>query len=227
MPSFSTVLRVLAGSVVVVLTTTGCVVDNAARKVVSRTDLVNRLASWIDDAYERTYAAHYQLPGGETALIAQSKEPPRAAYDYPGGKLTITTEAITECVTTGSRSSCTVSSPPRYANKPSVEVLRGVSKHGLVTPPVVMNLLTTAALDPDAVIDEHDTTLATRHATCVRVTNADVPDFDTCITTEGVLGSFTGTVDGTKVDITLSRFDDVVDNAAFTLPPGARIDRTV
>lgn len=226
MPTVSTPLRVLTGSIIVVLAAAGCQTLDDAGRVIGRADLVNELAARLDGAGERTYSADYQLPGGKSASIAQSQSPPRAAYIYPGGKLTVTADATTECVSTGGRSTCTLKPPPTYANKPAVAMFQGANARGLVTPPVVINLLTAAALDPDATVEQHDTTVAGRHATCVRVrqvTNAAAPSFDTCITTEGVLGSFAGTVDGTEVDIALSRYREVVDSDAFDLPPGAGV----
>lgn len=226
MPAVSTPYRVLTGSIIVMLAIAGCQTLDDAGRVLGRADLVNELAARLDGAGELTYSADYQLPGGKSASIAQSQSPPRAAYIYPGGKLTVTAEATTECVITDGRNTCTLNPPPRYANKPAVAVFQSANEQGLVTPPVVINLLTAAALDPDATVEQHDTTVAGRHATCVRVrqvTNAAAPDFDTCITTEGVLGSFTGTVNGTAVDLALSRYRDVVDNDAFGLPPGAGV----
>lgn len=226
MPTVSTPLRVLTGSIIAVLAVSGCQALDDAGRVIGRADLVNDLAARLDGAGELTYSADYQLPGGDSATIAQSQTPPRAAYTYPGGKITVTADATTECVIAGRQHTCTLDPPPQNTNKPAVAVFQGANQRGLVTPPVVIGLLTAAALDPDATIEQHDTTVAGRHASCVRVrqvTNSAAPNFDTCITTEGVLGSFTGTVDGTEVDIALSHYRTAVDSAAFDLPAGAGV----
>lgn len=227
MPTVSALLRVLTGSIIAVLAVAGCQTLDDAGRVIGRADLVNELASRLDGASELTYLADYQLPGGQNASIAQSQTPPRAAYTYPGGKLTVTADATTECVAAATaRHTCTLTPPPAYTNKPSVAVFQSANARGLVTPPVVINLLTAAALDPNATVEQHDTTVAGRHATCVKVrqvTNAAAPNFDTCITTEGVLGSFAGAVDGTDVDLALSRYRGVVENSAFELPTGAGV----
>lgn len=226
MPTVSALFRVLTGSTIAVLAVAGCQTLDDAGRVIGRADLVNELAARLDGAGERTYSADYQLPGGQSASIAQSQTPPRAAYTYPGGKLTVTADATTECVAAGTRHTCTLNPPPASTNKPTVAVFQSANARGLVTPPVVINLLTAAALDPNATVEQHDTTVAGRHATCVRVrqvTNAAAANFDTCITTEGVLGSFAGTVDGTEVDIALSRYRDTVESVAFDLPAGAGV----
>lgn len=226
MSAASTSLRVLTGSIIPLLLTTGCQTLDDAGRVISRADLVNDLATRLDQSTKLTYSADYQLRGGQSASIAQAQKPLRAAYTYPGGKLTVTAEATTQCEIQGRTSTCTVAAPPTPSTKPTVALFAAANKQGLVTPPVVINLLTSAALDPDAVIEQHDTTIAGRHATCVRVdqlADAATSAFDACITTEGVLGSFTGVVDGSDFELAMSRYRDAVDSTAFELPPGAGV----
>ncbi|MFI7491309.1 hypothetical protein ACIBXA_23270 [Micromonospora echinaurantiaca] len=222
MPAASTTLRTLAVSVIASLTVTGCQALDDAGRAIGRSDLVNDLAARLDRALELTYSADYQLPGGQTASIAQAQEPARSAYTYPGGRLTVTDEATTRCETTGARTTCTLEAPPAPNSKPSVTVFTEAKRRGLVTPPVVVGMLTEAALDPDAVITQSDTTLAGRHATCVDVRQA-AGNFTACVTTEGALGSFTGQVDGKPVELALSRYRETVDQTAFDLPPGAGV----
>lgn len=222
MPAASTTLRVLAASVIASLTVTGCQALDDAGQALGRADLVNDLAARMDRALEQTWAADYQLTGGQTASIAQTEDPLRSAYTWPAGKITVTQEALTRCATAGGRTSCTVLPPVLTAGKPSVVVYTEVGKHGLITPPAVIRLLTQAALDPAATIIQSDTTLAGHHATCVDVTGAG-DHFTACVTTEGVLGSFTGTLQGKPAELALTRYAETVDAAAFDVPPGAGV----
>ncbi|WP_262287081.1 hypothetical protein [Micromonospora sp. MA102] len=222
MPAASTTLRVLAASALASLSVTGCQALDDTGVALGRADLVNDLTARMDRALEQTWAADYQLSGGRTASIAQTKEPLRSSYTWPDGKITVTQEAVTRCANTAGRTSCTVSPPVLTAGKPSVVVYGEVGKLGLVTPPAVIRLLTDAALDPEATIEQSDTTLAGHHATCVDVTRAG-NRFDACVTTEGVLGSFTGTLDGKPAEVTLSRYTDTVESAAFDVPAGAGV----
>ncbi|RKN23646.1 hypothetical protein D7147_00880 [Micromonospora musae] len=222
MPAASTKLRVLAVSVIASLTVTGCQTLDDAGRVVGRADLVNDLAARLDRALELTYSADYQLPGGQSASIAQAQDPARSAYSYPGGKLTVTGEATTQCEATGGRTVCTLAPPPAAGSKPSVAVFAEAKRRGLITPPVVVGMLTAAALEPEAIIKQDDTTVAGHHATCVDVDRAG-DDFVACVTTDGVLGSFTGQVDGEPVEVTLNRYSETIDSSAFDLPPGAGI----
>ncbi|GAB3220158.1 hypothetical protein RMN56_07230 [Micromonospora halotolerans] len=222
MPAASTTLRVLAASALASLSVTGCQALDDTGVALGRADLVNDLTARMDRALEQTWAADYQLSGGRTASIAQTKEPLRSSYTWPDGKITVTQEAVTRCANAAGRTSCTVSPPVLTAGKPSVVVYGEVGKLGLVTPPAVIRLLTDAALDPEATIEQSDTTLAGHHATCVDVTRAG-NRFDACVTTEGVLGSFTGTLDGKPAEVTLSRYTDTVESAAFDVPAGAGV----
>ncbi|MFD6680958.1 hypothetical protein [Micromonospora parva] len=222
MPAASTTLRMLAVSVIASLTVTGCQTFEDAGVAMGRSELVNDLAARLDRALELTYSATYQLPGGQRAAIVQAQDPTRSTYTYPGGQLTVTPDAITRCTTTGARPECTLVAPPTPGSKPTVTLFGEANRQGLVTPPVVVGLLTAAALDPQAVIKQSDTTVAGHHAACVAVESSS-GDFTACVTTEGVLGSFTGPVDGKPVELALSDYSATVDEAAFEPPAGAGV----
>ncbi|MFC0526305.1 hypothetical protein [Phytohabitans kaempferiae] len=216
---------ILLALVVVTLGATlpGC---GEAGRVMDRSDLVNELASQLDGSGELTYTADYQLPGGRTATIAQARSPLRAAYVYPDGKLTITDEATTDCRRSGSTMTCTLTAAPTPNNVPAVAAFQDAGQHGLISPTVAISLLTAAALDTDATIEQSGTTIAGRPATCVAVRgvrDARASAFDACITTEGVLGSFSGVVDGSQIEIAMTRYREEADPALFAFPPGAKI----
>ncbi|MEW2326787.1 hypothetical protein AB0880_03125 [Micromonospora chersina] len=223
MPAASTTLRVLAASAIASLSVTGCQALDDTGVALGRADLVNDLAARMDRALEQTWAAEYQLSGGRTASIAQTEEPLRSSYTWPDGKITVTQEAVSRCRTAAGRTFCTVSPPVLTAGKPSVVVYGEAREHGLVTPPAVIRLLTEAALNPEAIIEQTDTTLAGHHAACVDVTGSG-DHFTACVTSEGVLGSFIGTLDGKPAEVTLSRYTDTVEPAAFELPAGAAVE---
>ncbi|MGW3601350.1 MULTISPECIES: hypothetical protein [unclassified Micromonospora] len=222
MPAASTTLRMLAVSVIASLTVTGCQTFEDAGRAMGRSDLVNDLAVRLDRALELTYSAEYQLPGGETAAIVQAQDPARSAYSYPGGRLTVTPDGVTRCTTTDGRTACTLVTPPTPGSRPTVALFAEANQQGLVTPPVVVGLLTAAALDPQAVIKQSDTTVAGHHATCVEVQRAD-GDLTACVTTDGVLGSFTGAVDGKPMELALSSYSETVAKDAFDPPANASV----
>jgi hypothetical protein len=205
----------------------GCGSLAEAQQVIGRADLVNELSARLSAAEQLSYSADYQLPGGRSAAIARDQEPPRSAYTYPGGKLIITEEATTECRgEAAGRTSCQLTVPPSPSANPAASLFKNPGEHGLVPPSVVVGLLTSAALDTDALIEQHDTTVAGQHATCVTVRaveNAPASSFDACVTTAGVLGSFSGEVNGSPVELALTGYRDTTEDAAFELPRGAAV----
>lgn len=183
--------------------------------------VVSDLATLLSGAAKLTYSADYQLAGGANARIAQAQQPRRMVLTFPGGQLTMTPETITDCATRSSRTACTRTARSGTAVD-GADPLATVHPRGIVPPETVVRLLTAAAIDPDAVTEQYDTTIAGQHAACVKVAQ-NTGDFATCVTTDGILGSFAGRVDGTEVDASLTRYRDTVDLAAFDLPRGATV----
>ncbi|MBY8872099.1 hypothetical protein K7640_09635 [Micromonospora sp. PLK6-60] len=222
MPAALRPFRMLAATVVASLTVTGCQAMDDAATALDRSDLVNDLAARMDEALVGTWTAEYQLADGGTASIAQARKPLRATYTWPAGKITVTQDALTRCETAAGRTACTVLPPVATAGTPSVPVYAEAAERGLVTPPGVIRLLTDAALDSDATITQSDTTVAGRPATCVDVRHT-AGDFSACVTNEGVLGSFAGTLAGRATELTLSRWTETIDPAVFEPPAGADV----
>ncbi|GGQ65654.1 hypothetical protein [Couchioplanes azureus] len=226
-----TTLRRTAAALAVLILVPGCSDpgEASAAQGLSHTDLVADLAAQLSGAAERTYEATYQLAGGGSATIAQSQRPVRAAYVYPGGKVLVTADATTECRTGAKPATCTMTAPATPTSPPPPTVFRGADTSGMVTPVTVLGLLNKAAMDADAEVAQHDTTIAGRHATCVKLTGVDdaaARDFDTCITNEGVLGSFSGVLGQGRVEVAMTHYTDRPSEAVFDLPKAAKmIDR--
>ena len=73
-----------------------------------------------------------------------------------------------------------------------------------------------------ATVTRYESVIAGADATCVGVHGA--AGFTACVTADGLLGSFTGTIDGRVVSFELTSYRDTVDAATFALPAGAEID---
>lgn len=195
--------------------------------------LLNDLATRLDRAGDLTFTAEYRLDGGAQAVIAQAQEPRRAAYVHPGGKAVFTETELANCreVTGGNR--CTLTAPPSPGTEPALDLLAattvdggpsaspGSATTGLVSPAAALRLLSAAVLD-GATVTRYESRIAGEEATCVGVHGAT--GFTACVTAEGLLGSFTGTVDGRVVGFELTRYADTADAAAFDLPAGAEIE---
>jgi hypothetical protein len=210
--------------------------DPASAQSLTRNDLVSELAAQLAGSGSLTYAATYQLAGGATASVTQAQRPLRAAYRYPGGEVLVTSAAITHCA----KKVCTMTAP---VTPPPSGTFTDAHKAGLATPAAVEELLNTARMDPDLNVVQRDTTVAGRHATCVTLGNVDsdlvagssstgaspapqpsmTSGFSTCITSDGVIGSFTGTLHGTPIDVALTDYSDHVPSVPFEPPPAAKL----
>jgi hypothetical protein len=209
--------RVAIGLVAVALPLAGCtdLGDPAAAHGVTRNDLLADIGAQVTGASARTWTATYQLPGGRTGTITHAPGPDRTAYRYPGGSVLLTADATTRCV----GNACTMSAPGE-----ATTALRAAQSAGLVAPPTVLALLTAAALQPDPDVVQRDTTIAGRHATCLRLTAPDSAadgEVSTCVTNEGVIGSFTGTLDGKRIDVAMTDYTERAASGAFDPPPRA------
>jgi hypothetical protein len=218
--------RRLAPAVLVLcVATAGCSELDEPGQGLTRNDLVANLAAQMTSAADLTYEASYQLSGGETATVAQTRKPARTAYVYPGGRLTVTAEATTQC-RTARTITCTMTAPATAASPPPAKVFAGADRTGMVTPATVLTLLNAAVLDNDVEVNQHDTTIAGRHATCVQLTGVDeaaARDFTTCITNEGVLGTFNGVLHQTRVDVAMTHYSEQVEEAMFDVPKSAKL----
>ena len=219
--------RRLATAVLLLCTATaGCSDLDESSPGLNRNDLMADLAAQMTAAADLTYEANYQLSGGEKATVAQTRKPARTVYVYPGGKITVTADATTECRTAKATTTCTLTPPAAMASSPPATVFAGANETGLVTPATVLALLNAAVLDTDVVVDRHDTTIAGRHATCVQLSGVDdaaARDFTTCITNEGVLGSFSGILNQTRMDVAMTHYSEQVEEATFALPQSAKL----
>jgi hypothetical protein len=227
---FATRSRLALGLAAAVLLLGGCgdFDDAASAQDLARNDLVSELAAQLTASETLTYVAGYRLAGGATAKVAQEQNPSRAAYDYPGGRVLVSAEAVTLCQ--GARKpTCTVTAPPEAGGTPPATLFADAEQTGMVAPATVLALLNAAALSPGLTVTPRDTTIAGHHATCVEVNGVDDERsraFATCVTNDGVLGSFAGTLDGRPMDVAMTQFSSRVGADAFRTPAGATtVDR--
>ncbi|WP_204296128.1 hypothetical protein [Actinoplanes campanulatus] len=216
---------VLAGSLLVIglLGTSGCTgIEPAGAAGAAGNDLVSEVADRLAGAGGQSWTATYRLAGGETARITRSQRPARIAYAFPSGNLIRTPDALTKCATAGAETVCTATDPHGAPDELPATA-------GLVTPDTVLALLNAAAIDPDLAVQTRETTIAERTASCLRLGGVDhvpAPDFDVCVTVEGAIAGFTGTVAGTPVEMVLTDYQARAGDHDFTMPPGARfVDR--
>ncbi|MEV0454583.1 hypothetical protein [Catellatospora methionotrophica] len=207
------------------LVLTGCQAITDDGVAPDRARLLADMAAQLQRASQRPYHAQYLLADGVRGEISQQAAPARSVYSYPGGRLMVDAEGQTSCVTAVRPARCQIRPLPG----PGPAALTGyheVTRHGLVTAPIVTDLLQAAQLQSQAEVEAHDVTLAGQQATCLDVsglTDAEAGGFTVCVTAAGVLASFTGVVGGVVVDQALTRISASPPAAVFALPEGARV----
>ncbi|MFC7273766.1 hypothetical protein ACFQS1_07235 [Paractinoplanes rhizophilus] len=206
-----------AAAATLLLGATACTdLDTANAAGIGRDDMVSELAIQLARVTGLTYTAKYQLTGGETATVTQAQKPTRTAYLHPGGRLL---ETVTGTVRCDRALNCTETDPAPPAAGP-------LTGSNLITPESVLAMLNAAALDQVVEAGQHDTTIAGRHATCLDLTGVDraaASAFGVCVTNEGALASFTGTIAGERFDQALTAYEDTADLAALELPAAAKL----
>ncbi|MEU7826787.1 hypothetical protein [Catellatospora sp. NPDC049133] len=207
------------------LALTGCQAITDDGVAPDRARLLGDLAAQLQRASQRPYHAEYLLAGGVRGEISQQTKPAREVYAYPGGRLLVDPNGQTSCVTAVRPARCQIRALPA----PGPAALTGyseVTRHGLVTAPIVADLLQAAQLQSQADVEAHDVTLAGQQATCLEVsglTDAEAGGFTVCVTAAGVLASFAGVVGGVVIDQALTRVSTSPPAEVFALPEGARV----
>jgi hypothetical protein len=218
-------LRLLAVLCLAALGAGGCEAINEATAPIDRGKLLDDMSSQLERGKAVLYHADYTLAGGYRASVGQQPAPPRTIYGYPGGILMVEGSDQTSCVTTSRPARCEVNSITlASAGVPST--YSEATEHGLITAPVVADLLKVAALQPAASVKPHDTTIAGQQASCLEVSglaDAMSPSFTACVTAEGVLASFKGVVGGVNIDQALIEVTRRIGEDAFALPVGADV----
>ncbi|WP_250028462.1 hypothetical protein [Paractinoplanes maris] len=216
MPVTRLTLAGLAVACSALLGTAGCGdLDEASAAPLTSESLITETADQLAAGSALTYSAKYQVAGGETATVSRAQRPARAAYVYPGGRLITTNTVTIRC--TGS--SCT-------SDRTDATAAASLDQAPLVSPEAARAMLAAAALDPAVQTEQHDTTIAGRHATCLtldQVHGTPARQFDLCVTNEGVLASFAATIDGERIDQALTTYADEIPPNAFVVPTGTKL----
>ena len=201
------------------LSLAGCTdLDEASAASITQDSVVSEMSTQLARVTGLTYTATYQLTGGGRATVTQAQKPTRTAYVYPGGRLIETTTGTIRCSGDASLT-CTETDPA----PPTATPLAGST---LITPEAALAMLNEAALDRDLVADQHDTTIAGHHATCLDLSGVDgtpTSKFGLCVTNEGALGSFTATIAGRRFEQALTTYADKAAPETFVLPRSAKL----
>jgi hypothetical protein len=222
----------LAATLVLPVVASGCEVISKVKNVADSVQTLTSLGNKLKDASKLTYTAEYRAVDGERVTLVQ--QPPKSAYRGPKGAFISTPDGTLLCETAAGKTACQKAPPQSDITVSDAALIPTVTGQGFVPPALAVGLIAAAALQTEAHVEQSTKTIAGQHATCAKATGLskdggdknqpNVQDFSVCITDEGVLGSFDGTLqDGTRASLTLLRYSATADGAAFTPPAGAQI----
>jgi hypothetical protein len=189
--------------------------DQASAAGVADEDLISETADRVAAADGQSWTATYRLSGGEVARVTRAQQPSRIAYTFPSGIVIVGPDTVTRCTRATEKVNCTDGDRRDGEEGPPAST-------GLVAPAAILDMLESAAIDPDLAVTPRETTIAGRHASCLELAGVDqsaAPDFEVCVTVEGTVAAFTGTVAGAPVEMTLTEYSTEINDADFTLPP--------
>jgi hypothetical protein len=183
-------------------------------------DLIGRLRARMTEPGATGYTATYQLAGGRIGEIVQRAD--SSAYRHPDGVLILTATRTANCrgPLTGA---VTCELGPAQPAAPAA-MFAPVTRRGLITAPVLIDLLQTAASRPTWLSEQHDSTISGLPATCVSIKPTDDSGaYTACVTTDGIIGSVAGRIAGLDIDQNLTDYADTAAADAFDIPAGASI----
>jgi hypothetical protein len=184
--------------------------------------LIRDVANRLTQADSLVYTASFSLADNATVTIAHALNPERTAYSFPGGLVLLLPDRTTSCKITKTSAKCTDGSHIAPATDSSSSVDSTVEQGGMIRPQSVVALLNQTASNADAIVADTDRTLAGTSATCISVTGVPADDqFSACVTADGLLGAFTGTIEGRHLDLVLDHFEMTTETTAFDLPRGS------
>lgn len=217
---------ILSAAVVVICLVTGCGGTSGGSDITGHSRLIDELALQVDSAEGRGYTAEYLLAGGQEVMtVAKQVDPEQVAFLFPGGRYVITRQFEMLC-TPAEAVDCVLNRATEVTLSPAESVLGELDGEQFLSVHTVMGWLTEVGASSSADISSETRTIAGTHATCVTVNGAEtarVSEFEACVTDTGLLGSFTGTVDGVPKSVVLKAVSGTVDPELFHVPEGAAI----
>lgn len=200
---------------------TACSNSSGGSDITGHSRLIDELAQQVDSASDQGYTAEYLLGGeGQVATVARQAEPEEIAFLFPGGRYVMTTQFEMSC-TPAEATECVLQPATDPTLSPAAGILSELGGEQFLSVQTVIGWLTEAGASSSANISSETRTIAGAHSTCVNVTGAEtarVTAFEACVTDSGLLGSFTGNVDGEPRSVVLKSVSSTVDTELFAIP---------
>jgi outer membrane lipoprotein-sorting protein len=181
-------------------------------------ELINDVAARLATAETVSYTATYTLTDNSQISVTHSPDPSTTAFRSRDDMVLLTPDNATSCKIAAKPSTCTATAgSTAETTLPAID--HTIETDGMIRPETVIAKLTQMSLNADAILYENDRTVAGTGETCVSINGVPQADrFTACVTTDGLLGAFTGSIDGIAIDVQLVQFTLSTDATAFALP---------
>ncbi|GAA1746326.1 hypothetical protein GCM10009681_16830 [Luedemannella helvata] len=217
----------------------GCGVINQAKDLVDNVATLGDFADRLGKAQNLTYTAKYDLAGqGEdVAHLTMAQQPPNTVFLGKEGRYLSLADATYVCDVKDGGTTCT-RSPSTATAGADGSALAGAAGGTFVSPELALGLVLAASVVPGVTVSKSEKTIAEQDVLCANVTGLEAAadagttdglrDFSVCITDNGVLASFAGTLqNGEAAKVEMTSYSTKADPKLFELPKGARIVDTV
>jgi hypothetical protein len=186
------------------------------------------LAAQLNNTHSVDFTAVYRTADGTEITLTNAHKPDRMAATTRDWTVIIDRTTVTECHRRGTTMSCTRRAGGgepmwRFGEESSrVAAVLGKYDLGLVLAEDVAPLLWDVNRLPPETVSQRLAMVGNRAATCITVTRQTEP-FEACVSEDGLLASFTGTLDGRPAGTTLIGYDPIAYANALQPPKNSVI----
>jgi hypothetical protein len=190
------------------------------------------LAAQLVNTASVDFTAVYRSTDGTEIMLTNAHRPDRMAATAKDWTIIIDRDTITECHRRGTVLRCSRrdggGQPMWRFGEESDRVADAAGKReigfGLALADDVSQLLWDVSRLPGSAVSQHFDTIAGRAATCLTVASTAEP-FEACVTEDGLLGRFAGTLHGHSVSTTMISYYHIAYASALQPPKDAVFDR--
>ena len=230
---------VVATAATLLAASLGCGLISQAKGIVDNVATLGDFADRLGKAQNLTYTAEYDVDGKkDTAHLTLAQQPPNTVFIGDKGRYLFTGDAMYLCDAKDGGTTCTKS--PNAAGQAGANgsALAGVAGGTFVSPELALGLILAASVVPGAKVEKSEKKVAGQDTLCAKVSgleaaatagdNDAVHDFSVCITNDGVLAEFAGTLQsGETAKVAMTKYKASADAKLFKLPEGAKIVDTM
>lgn len=222
-------LVVVAGATALVVTL-GCGALNQAKDLVDNVATLGDFADRLGKAQNLTYTAKYDVvgQGDDTTHVTLAQRPPQTVVRGKHGSYLVLDDGAYFCDVSKAEQTCTRSAGTDGSG------LALAAGGTFVSPELALGLVLAASVAPGVTVTKSEKTIAGQKSLCANVSGIEaagdtpageaVRDFAVCITDDGVLASFAGTLqNGETAKVEMTSYAAKADLKLFELPKGAKI----